>query len=155
MSDYLKGAIFQTGEPFLDSMLETARAKYLDPSLQVRLEAIEKLWDAWERIKTLEQPAEKKKSIGILLDKASSELKVRERLEREAVELTDVGNNLMIRHTETTKTPITSSAHVDYLFHRMFAFIYLVLGNRIGKKPESKVKQDDKGAKSLEEEIPF
>jgi len=151
VSDYLKGAIFQTGDSFLDLMLETARAKYLDPSLQVRLEALEKLWDAWERIKTLEQPADKKKSIGILLDKASSDPKFRERLEREAIELTDIGNNFMIRHTEMTKTPITSSAHVDYLFHRMFALIYLVLGNRIGKKPENKVKQDDKGAKSVEE----
>lgn len=103
----------------------------------------------------MEYPADKKKSVGILLDKASSEPRFKDRLDREARELTDIGNNFMIRHTETTKTPITSSAHVDYLFHRMFALIYLVLGNRIGKKPESKAKQDGKGAKSVEEEIPF
>jgi len=33
----------------------------------------------------------------------------------------------LIRHTETTKTPITKSAHVDYLFHRMFSIIRLLL----------------------------
>ena len=133
-NDILKGAIFHTGDNFLDSMLESARAKYLNPSLQVRLEALEKLWDAWERLKTLEYPADKKKSISILLEKASSEPKFRERLDCEASELTGIGNNFMIRHTETTKTPITISAHVDYLFHRMFALIYLVLGDRIRRK---------------------
>lgn len=148
ISEYLRDAIFQTGDLFLDSMLETARAKYLDPSFQVRLESLEKLWDAWERIKTLEQPADKKKSVSILLDKASNEPKFRERLEREASELTEIGNNFMIRHTETTKTPITSSAHIDYLFHRMFALIYILLGNRIGKEQKSKVS-------SIEDEIPF
>lgn len=121
-------------------MLETARAKYLDPNLQVRLEALEKLWDAWERIKTLEYPADKKKSIKILLDKASNEPNIRARLDREANELTEIGNKFMIRHTEAGKTPITSSAHVDYLFHRMFALIYLLLGDRIGKKLENVVK---------------
>lgn len=42
----------------------------------------------------------------------------------------------------------------SYLFHRMFALIYLVLGNRIGKKPEGRVSQDDRGVKSVEE-MPF
>jgi hypothetical protein len=142
MSDILKGAIFRTGDQFLDSMLESARAKYLNPSPQVRLEALEKLWDAWERIKTLEYPTDKKKSVSILLKKASSEPKFRESLDREASELTGIGNNFMIRHTETTKTPITSSTHVDYLFHRMFALIYLVLGNRIRSNPV-RVKMSD------------
>ena len=109
------------------------------------------MWDAWERIKTLEQPTDKRKSIGILLDKASSEPKFRERLEREVAELTEIGNNFMIRHTEITKTPVTLSPHVDYLFHRMFALIYLVLGHRIGKKLE-RVGME---TKSIDEEIPF
>jgi hypothetical protein len=135
VGDILERAIFRTGDRFLDSMLESARAKYLNPNLQVRLEALEKLWDAWERIKTLEYPADKKKSVDAMLKKASGEPKFRESLDREASELTSIGNNFMIRHTETTKTPIASSAHVDYLFHRMFALVYLVLGNRIRRKP--------------------
>ena len=35
-------------------MLEAARKKLLDPDLSVRNEALETLWDAWERIKALE-----------------------------------------------------------------------------------------------------
>ena len=154
LNDFLKEALFQTDDALLDLMLETARTKYLDPSFQTRLEALEKLWDAWERIKTIEYPKDKKKSIGILLEKASSESRFRERLDYEAAELTNIGNSFMIRHTETTKTPITSSAHVDYLFHRMFALIFLVLGDRIGKKPARAIKQDKKSTE-LNDDFPF
>lgn len=137
VAELLQCAVFRTGDTILETMLETARAKYLEPSLQVRLEALEKLWDAWERAKTFEDPENKKRSVGILLDKASNEPNMRARLEREARELTEIGNQFMIRHTETNKTPITASEHVDYLFHRMFALLYLLLGNRIVEKPES------------------
>ncbi len=90
-------------------MLEKAVAKYLSPILSIRLEALEKLWDAWERIKTLEQPNDKKKSISILLDRTSKKPKFRKMLEQEAFKLTDIGNNFMIRYTELNKTPIELS----------------------------------------------
>jgi hypothetical protein len=62
-----------------------------------------------------------------LLDKTAPEPAFRERIERDARELTDIGNSFMIRHTETNKTPITTSAQVDYLFHRLFSLILLLL----------------------------
>lgn len=52
---------------------------------------------------------------------------MREHLGREAMELSDMGNKLMIRHTETDKEAIAQSSQVDYLFHRMFAMISLLL----------------------------
>jgi hypothetical protein len=48
-------------------------------------------------------------------------------LEDEATALTQIGNRYMIRHTETDKIPVTESAHVDYLFQRMFAMLMLLL----------------------------
>lgn len=157
LSDYLNYAVFQTGDIYLDSMLEKAREEYLNTNFQVRLEALKKLWDAWERIKTLEDPTPKSKlkSIKILLEKASDEPKMRERLNIEADELTYIGNNFMIRHTEMDRTPITSSAHADYLFHRLFALIYLLLGNRIGKKLEDTKNKESTKAKPMEEEMQF
>ena len=62
-----------------------------------------------------------------LLAKASIESSFQEHLEKEARELTDIGNKFMIRHTETDKVPINESTHIDYLFHRMFAMIHLLL----------------------------
>lgn len=123
----LAQTVFKTGDEVLDQLLETAREKFLNKSLDVRKEALEKLWDGWERLKTLEPGKDKKAQANALLDKATTEPNLRARLEKEAVELTEIGNNFMIRHTETTKTQIAESAHVDYLFHRMFAIIRLLL----------------------------
>lgn len=71
--------------------------------------------------------ADKKKSAGLLLNKASAEPNFRAQLATEARELTEIGNKFMIRHRETDKVPIQVSGHVDYLFQRMFALIRLLL----------------------------
>jgi len=122
----LNSAQFNTGDGDLNALLEAARRKYLDPDLNVRKESLEKLWDAWERLKTLEDK-DKRKGIAILLNKAATEPTFRALLEKDAEELTAIGNSFRIRHSETTKTPVESSEQVDYLFHRMFALIRLTL----------------------------
>jgi hypothetical protein len=45
---------FASGDQKLDELFETARAKFLDPNPEIRRESVEKLWDAFERLKTLE-----------------------------------------------------------------------------------------------------
>ncbi len=123
----LSQAVFNTGDTALDQLLETARRKYLSPNDAERRVALEKLWDAFERIKTLEDP-EKSRGASLILDKgAPSSPKLRQALEREAKELTDLGNKLMIRHHETNREPIAGSEHVDYLFGRMFSLVRLLL----------------------------
>ena len=47
------------------------------------------------------------------------------RLNRRARELTWIGNNLQIRHSETSQERLAKGEHVDYLFHRLLAFIQL------------------------------
>lgn len=118
---------FHSGDAHLDELLEKVRTKFLNRSLEVRRESLEKLWDAWERLKTLEPGKDNKASTLALLDKVASEPVMREHLGREAMELSDMGNKLMIRHTETDKEAIAQSSQVDYLFHRMFAMISLLL----------------------------
>ena len=41
--------------------------------------------------------------------------------------LTDIGNTLLIRHAETDRIPVADSSQVDYLFHRLFSMIRLLL----------------------------
>jgi AbiJ-like protein len=127
IDDALAQTLFQSGDAQLDKLLEAARQKFLHRNLDIRREALEKLWDAWERLKTLEPGKDKKASTTALLDKVTSEPTLRGCLELEARELTDIGNTFMIRHTETNKVPVTESAQVDYLFHRLFAVIRLIL----------------------------
>ena len=108
-------------------MLEVARHKILNTSVDVRRESLEKLWDAWERLKALEPGRDKRESAGRLLDRAAAEPTLRATLEAEAIALTNIGNTFMIRHTEIDKIPITDSATIDYLFHRLFSTIRLLL----------------------------
>lgn len=123
----LTDTVFNTGDAALDGLLETARNKFLNRDLVVRREALEKLWDAWERLKTVEPGKDKKARANAILNKAVGEPTLRARVETDASELTAIGNDFTIRHTETSKTPIAESAHVDYHFHRLFALILLLL----------------------------
>ena len=127
LQEALAETVFHTGDKALDELLEDARNKFLNHDLKVRRESLEKLWDAWERLKTIEPGKDKRVQATALLAKVSIESSFLERLEKEARELTDIGNKFMIRHTETDKVPISKSTHIDYLFHRMFAIIRLLL----------------------------
>jgi hypothetical protein len=117
---------FRTGDDTLDALLKDARTKFLNLDPKKRKESLEKLWDAWERIKTLKDDA-KKRSIEIILNEVSSETTFREEIEKEARALTDIGNTFHIRHSETTQVHLEADSHVDYLFHRLFALIHLTL----------------------------
>ena len=127
LSDLFQKTNFKTGDSELDLMLTTACNKFLNPDMSVRRESLEKLWDAWERIKTILPEKDKKSSTLKLLEKASPNKHFREVLNNEAIELTRIGNDFQIRHSETTKIPVEDSEHIDYLFHRLFSIIHLLL----------------------------
>jgi hypothetical protein len=127
LHEILAVQVFRTGDAELDRLLESSREKFLNRSFEIRKEGLEKLWDAWERLKTIEPGKDKKAQATLLLDKAATEPVLRQHLEEEAHKLTAIGNGLMIRHTEVGKPTITESAQIDYLFHRMFALILLLL----------------------------
>lgn len=48
-------------------------------------------------------------------------------LEEEALKLSDIGNAFQIRHSELNQEPLELDVHVDYLFHRLFAMVYMLL----------------------------
>lgn len=132
LRESLFSASFRTGDRILDGMLEESCAKFLNPSASVRREAVERLWDCWERLKSLNSPGNKRKSIESLLLKAASDAAFRSVLEAEARALTDIGNSFHIRHTEVTQSAVTDSAHIDYLFHRLYSLVQLLLSKRVG-----------------------
>lgn len=117
---------FNSGDKYLDNLLETSRTKFSSRDLSVRREALESLWDAWERIKSM-AGHDKKKSTEIIIKTLAKELEFHERLNKEAKELTEIGNKHFIRHTEVNQKPIIDKDQIDYLFYRMFAMILLML----------------------------
>ncbi len=122
----LSQAVFKTGDKDFDALMEDARDKFLNKDLKIRKEALEKLWDAFERLKSMLDP-DKKKSVKALLDHCADEATLRQVLEEESSALTRIGNEFMIRHVEVNRIPITESRVVDYLFQRNFSFIQLLL----------------------------
>ena len=128
IADALGWTMFQTGDAETDRLLEAARQRFLSPKPEDRQDALEKLWDAFERLKTLEPGANKRVQADALLDRvAVVGSGFREALGREAAELTSIGNSFRIRHSETTQEALTSLDQVDYLFTRMFAFVRAIL----------------------------
>ena len=129
LREQLASAQFQTRDEELNKLLEKARSKFLTPRPDTRRESLKDLWDAWERLKTLGEGSDKKKQIIDLLMRASGKdsRKFREALKREAEELTWIGNKFAIRHSEVGQEPLAKDEHVDYLFHRLFSLIWMIL----------------------------
>ena len=127
LGEDLKRTLFNTGDRTLDNMLDESRAKFSDRNPLVRRQALERLWDVWDRLKSLADPSDKKRSVKIILDAVTSEPSLRVRLEEEATELNSIGNSHLIRHSEVNQVPVIDVDHVDYLFHRLFAMIQLML----------------------------
>lgn len=108
----------------------TAWAHRLDTSPKfrdVRYAVGEFIQDAWERLKSLADPSDKRRFAKIILDGTATEPSLRERLQTEAKELTSIGNSHLIRHSEVNQVPVIDVSQVDYLFHRLFTMVQLVL----------------------------
>lgn len=131
MIPLVKREQFYTPDKDLNQLLNIAYSKFKSPKIEVRKEALEKLWDAYERMKTIyaiEPSTDKKDSIKKLLEAISDENEaISCCLEKDMQDLTHTGNGMHIRHYETDKIPITNDKHVDYLFFRLSNIIKLCL----------------------------
>lgn len=117
-----------TGDPALDVMLNDAMTRFLSRNPADRQDAVEKLWDSFERLKTLELGGQKKNSSTKLIENATIGFDAfREHLEAEAKTLTTIGNQFRIRHHEHDKADLPGVAGIDYLFVRLAAFIAYLL----------------------------
>jgi hypothetical protein len=113
-----------SGDTTLDELLVSARTKFSSRRRNDRAAALEKLWDGFERLKTL-GPGSKKQAIVTLLGQIS-EPEWRAEINDEMIALTRLGNKFHIRHFETDRAPVPDDA-VDYLFTRLGALIVHLL----------------------------
>ena len=121
--------VVNTKDPELNRLVSDATGKIRLPKLEDRKLALDKLWDAFERSKTYfleDGKVDKKKSVDRVLDKLSgNDANFRLLLNDECLALTKIGNDFQIRHYEKGKIAIENSDEIDYLFYRMFSYIYL------------------------------
>ena len=115
---------FQIDDHEFNKLVEQAFQYYKEARIDT---ATEKIWDAFERIKTFYKQYDKKGSITKLIDIVSkNNAEYREMVEKEFTSLTKLGNDFRIRHHETNKKDICCKEHYDYLFHRCIAVLRLV-----------------------------
>ena len=137
------GRLQTSGDSTLDDLLQSACKRFRDPAPSARNDSIEKLWDGWERLKTLAGGSKRDSAQAMLDATAAPGSPFRALLEAEALALTKIGNEFHIRHFEADKSPLRP-AEVDYLFHRMFALINMILNART--RPEHADQTDGKTA---------
>jgi hypothetical protein len=129
VGEAVAAAVFATGDSELDQMLKAARRKFFDPDEADRREGLKKLWDAFERIKTVGPGSDKAVQAEAMIDRmcGGQSPQFREYVQSEARALSVIGNTLQIRHTETNKERVARIEHIDFLFYRMFAFLLLAI----------------------------
>ena len=120
--------IYNTQDTELNELVQLAHNKFILPKIEDRVHALEKIWDAFERMKTYYVEKNKKQSITELIQLVSNgNNEIEQLINDEASNLTKIGNDFQIRHFERGKIKITDNKHIDYLFYRMTSFIHLFL----------------------------
>lgn len=128
VSKDVTNTIQQVKESGLRELLSEAIVLFRQPSPKTRKLAVEKIWDAYERLKSYYEHLNKKefvekivKAIGGNQDEFVGILR------DEFAILTRIGNEFMIRHYETNKIEISDVRHCDYFFNRCLSLIILAL----------------------------
>jgi hypothetical protein len=128
LRDLVAETEFDTGDAETDALLARAVALLTSRAPDAHQDALEKLWDVFERIKTLMSADKKQGAEALLAAAAANAAPLFDKAVAEEFRvLTTLGNTLRIRHSETDKEPISSRREAEYLFHRLFALLRYVL----------------------------
>lgn len=115
-------------EKGLKGLLEEAVTLFKQPDPAARNDAVEKLWDAFERLKTYYTALDKKASATkIVEDMGQGQASFKQLFSDEFAALTKIGNDYRIRHHETSKIDIQDIRHYDYFFNRCLSLITTAL----------------------------
>ena len=126
LTDIDKQDVSTISEKGLKDLIIEADSYYRTGNKQI---AVEKMWDAFERLKTFYSPSlDKSASANKIIDDMSNfESNFKELYEAEFKALTSIGNNFRIRHHETTKVDITDTRQYEYLYKRCLALISVAI----------------------------
>ncbi len=128
LSPKMEADIQMIPEEGVKELLQKAILKYKTPGPNARQDAVEKIWDALERLKTYYTSLDKKASASkIVNDMANGQAKFITLFDDEFKALTAIGNDFRIRHHETNKIDIDDVRHYDYFFNRCLSLIALAI----------------------------
>ncbi len=112
--------ISEIPEKGLKELIEEADRYYCESNVEI---ATEKIWDAFERLKSYYSPSlNKSQSANKIIDcMSNSDNNFIAMYEEEFKALTNIGNKFRIRHHEITKIDITDSRQYDFFYKRCLA----------------------------------
>ena len=114
-------------EAGLEELIRTAENLYNKGEYSY---AVEKIWDAFERIKTYYPTLDKKKSAEkIINDISYGNEHIKKMFDNEFKVLTDTENSYRIRHHEINKIDISKELHYKYFYKRCLALISVIVEN--------------------------
>lgn len=122
----LKEEEFALDDKHLLGLMQSAVADFLDKSGNRKHKALETLVDAYDRLKTIE-PGDKKQSVNIVISKLSPVEAVRQTLNEDMQQLTQISNEFTIRHHEMHKRQLGDDDFIEYLFYAYYNVIRLIL----------------------------
>ena len=124
--DEIQKDIKKVNEDGLEKLLEEAVKLYKDPNPVSQKYAVEKLWDAFERLKTYYNTNKRQSANKLVNFMAKNNDYFLQVFIKEFQVLTETGNECRIRHHEDNKVEI-SEEYYDYLFHRCISLIGLAI----------------------------
>jgi len=128
LSPEIEIQVQQIAESGTRELMQDAIVLYKTPNPAARQDSIEKIWDAFERLKTYYTNLDKRGSAQkIVEDMSNGEREFITIFNAEFEVLTDIGNQFRIRHSETSQIDITDSRHYDYFFNRCLSLIALAI----------------------------
>lgn len=128
LSKEIETKISKVAEPGIKELLSIAIQKHKSPYPADQRDAVEKIWDAFERLKSYYTSLNKKDSADKIIDDiADGKQDYISLFEAEFKALTIIGNDYRIRHHETNKIDITDQRHYDYFFNRCLSLIALAI----------------------------
>ncbi|NGL83231.1 hypothetical protein [Streptococcus equi] len=122
-------------EEDVDNLIVDAKKKIKSSDRSTRLDGIEKIWDAFERVKTVysDDITDKKTSANKLILNTIKNQPVLFNLVSQTLMvefLTKAGNELRIRHHEIDKEIIKTDSQIDFLFQIMLSTLNYLINNQ-------------------------
>lgn len=116
-----------TNDSRLNELINQAIIDIRKPAIKDRVYSLEKLWDSFERMKTVYSTNKKTSAEQLYQLSGNTTDDFSILLSEESKVLTGIGNKYQIRHFETDKIEIKSTKHIDYLFYRMISLVNLCI----------------------------
>ena len=116
----------RAGEEETDALIKEATRHIANRQIEEKRIALEKLWAAFERLKSINGGKKNKSAEDLINSICGSDKAMTDVIIIEFQTLTKIGNSFLIRHSEVGQNRLDSIEFIDYFFFRLYSLIVLI-----------------------------